>query len=642
MEVLYMINDVKERYNNSREFQKSILSAKIFPELTEKQEIILKMLYYFDNIFKEDLKNLCFYLMGDFYFDTTLMKLNNEKYIYFERKASGTIYALTRKSMLKFEPYSINQSKVEIKDSLFYTNRVKSSIIANQMNQVITDNIREQFLKRNNNFKEVYIIKEFVKNFMFKDFISKTEGERLEELNRLGITNNKSLLKLKKYGEKSFEIYYDAWKSNYKLLQQDKRYQLFRTRFLEALNTNSNDLKYYLKDFSDSAFDKTWGQVYKAFSDEDESYRDKYILKQFIKHKEYKSFLNQKEGDKIITLLSLGFKREEIKEFLNLGGNDPNKLLVFTEKYFSNGQINKSSLQFFKDHYHKMLQKNETRYHSEYLSNYKDEKFQSIESIIIDYFKDMKNNYLKHSNNKVLISLDKVMSDLKYDIHKINQVKKLEKTRTVFEIFSGYERNIKKVRNELVKKANNELVEEKNNELMELQALLKKFKANINNLENELAFRLLEKEVGEQKERAFTLKSLQDNGIYIEDIKLTGELLYGKELSRITVKAGILDNSEGGLTPHLMFKRIFILQTFLTEIINREGALDLHITFYTLNQNRKQLLENRLPFVQNKMAGFKREFGNLQDKIQIINTETTTIKLWEFYNKIKDDIEKLI
>ena len=86
-----MFNGLIERYNSNKRFQKSIWDIKVFEELTERQEIVIKIIYFLENVFKEDLKNICFYLYSDDAFDTTLKKLRNEGYIFFKRNGMGTI-----------------------------------------------------------------------------------------------------------------------------------------------------------------------------------------------------------------------------------------------------------------------------------------------------------------------------------------------------------------------------------------------------------------------------------------------------------------------------------------------------------------------------------------------------------------------
>ncbi|MDU5080535.1 hypothetical protein [uncultured Tissierella sp.] len=635
-----MIENLKERYNNNRKFQKNIWNLKIFEELTEKQEIVLKIIYFLENIFKEDLRNICFYLLSDDSFDTTLRKLRDEGYIFYERKKLGTIYALTNKSIQKFEPFNQNYTNVKIGDKEIYSNKIKGSIIAKQINSYILYDLKVEFLNQGQNKIEIYILNQFIKNFRFKDFIQKTEEERINELKQLKSLKEDTnlLLKMKTYNEKAYKIYYKFWIQEYKIVQQDKRYLPFRIRFLQSLENMDYELRYYLKDFSKEVFDTTWKNVLKSFLEENDNFKEEYITKQFIKNKEYKKFLNNQEGDQIIFLNSLGFKKEEIKEFFNLSSNDINRIEMLYVKMKDN--LRESSFKLFKDHFYNVLKKEKTRYHSEYLSDYKKSKFTNIENIVVNYFKEMNNNYLKDSNSKILSSLNRIMKELQISNENITKVNDLEKYQISYELFSYYERSIKKLRNDLLKKEDNELVDKKNKELEEIQKNLQALKRKIEALENELSFRLLDKVDGEEIERAFTFRILQKNSIFIDNMEIGKELVYGKNLNNIKVNVSFLDNTENGLQPFLIFRKIFIIHTFLNQLINREGVLDLHINIYTFNQNRKELLYNRLILVKNKMEGHRQAFGMLKEQITTMDTTIGNFKLWEFYNTVKTQIEE--
>lgn len=636
-----MLENLKERYNNNKKFQKTIWSIKIFEELTEKQEIVLKVIYFLENIFKEDLRNICFYLYSDDSFDTTLRKLRDEGYVYYKRNGLGTIYALTGKAISKFEPFNQSNTNVKIGDKELYLNKIKGAIVAKQINNHILYDLKVEFLNHSQNKIEIYILNQFIKNFRFKDFIHKTEDQRINELKQLKSLNKEDinlLLKMKTYNEKAFKIYYKAWMQEYKIVQQDKRYIPFRKRFLQSLENVDDELRYYLKDFSREIFDTTWKNVFKSFLEEENNFKEEYIKKQFIKNKEYKAFLNKPEGDQIIFLNELKFNKEEINEFFNLTVNDIKRIEMLYVKMKDN--LKESSFKLYKDHFYNVLQKQKTRYHSEYLSDYKKSKFPNIENIIVSYFKEMNSNYLKDSNNKVVASFIKVLKDFNISDEEIKKVYSLEKYHSTYELFSYYERNIKKSRNDLLKKQDNNLVDEKNNELEKIQKNLQVLKKRIEVLEDDLSFRLLDKVEGEQVERAFTFRILQRNSIFIESIESGSELVYGKNLNNIKVNVSFLDNTENGLQPYLIFRKIFIIHTFLNQLINREGVLDLHITIYTFDENRKELLDNRLVFVKKKMEGHRQAFGLLKDQIKIENTTIPTYKLWEFYNTVKIEIEK--
>lgn len=637
-----MFESLKERYNNNKRFQKIIWDVKVFSELTEKQEILLKIIYFLDNIFKEDLKNICFYLVSDDSFDNTLKKLRDEGYIFYKRNRMGTVYALTNKSIQKFEPYSENYVKSKIGDKQLFSSKIKGGIIAKQFNDYILDSILDEFLNQNSNQIAKYIYNQFVRNFRFKDFIKKTTDEKIDELKCLKNLNKKdmdSLLKIKSYNNRVFNIYYKSWIQKHKIVQQDKRYYPFRKRFLESLENMDDQLRYYLKDFSKTIYNQTWDKVSKSFSSEDNDFQNEYIIKQYIKHKEYKS-IKKRDGEEIAYLLKLKFSGKEIIKYFNLEENDINRIEMIYEKIIKEDILKKSGFKLFREHFYNVIKKDKTRYHSDYLSDYRKNRFPNMESILINYFKEIDSNYLKGSNSNISFSFGKIFEKLQISNEGLLKIRKLEKYNISYELYSSYERSIKKIRNDLLKKQDNELVDEKNKELEEVKNNLKNLKKEITILENDLSFRLLEKENGKPIERAFTLRILQRNSIFIENIKIEKEILYGNELGKIKVNVGFLDNTENGLQPYLIFNKIFIIHMFLTQLINKEGVLDLHINIYTFNENRKQLLDNRMTFVKEKMKRHRQAFSNLQDQITTIDTTIHGLRLWEFYNQVKLEIEK--
>ena len=637
-----MFNGLIERYNSNKRFQKSIWDIKVFEELTERQEIVIKIIYFLENVFKEDLKNICFYLYSDDAFDTTLKKLRNEGYIFFKRNGMGTIYALTNKSISLLQPFNVYYTSVRIGDKELYANKIKGAIIAKQINAELLDNLKTEFLNYTENQAEIYLLNQFIKNFRFKDFIKKTESERIFELKQLNSLNEKDkndLLRIRTYNEKLFKIYNKVWNRQYKTIQLDDRYLPFREKFKGSLyDDNYNDeLRYLLKDFSKKVLDTPWDEVIKSFLSEDIGYKEEYITKQYIKHRRYKRFLDKQDGDQVVFLTEIGFNKEEIKQFFNLTENDKNRinmLYVKRKNFIDDGNYN-----LFINHFYNQLEKEKSRFHSEYLSDYKRDWFPNIEDIMVNYFKSMTNNYLKDSNSKIISSFVKVLEGAKIDTANFKKINTLEKLNTKYGLLSYYERSVKKSRNDFLKKQDNDLVDEKNKELEEVQKELKDLKSKIAILENDLSITTSEKENGQVVERAFTFKTLQRNSIYIDGIKKGRELVYGQNLNTIEVDVSILDNTENGLQPFLMFKKIFIIQTFLNQLIDREGFLDLNITIYTFNKNRKELLDQRLVFTKDKMDGYKGEFASIRDNIKTENTTILNYKLWEFYNRLKEDIE---
>lgn len=637
-----MFNGLIERYNNNRRFQRSIWDIKVFGELTERQEIVLKILYFSENIFKEDLKNICFFLYSDDVFDTTLKKLRDEGYVFYKRNGMGTVYALTNKSISILQPFNVNYTSIKIGDKELYANKIKGSIVAKQINGELLTHLKIEFLNHSENQIEIYILNQFIKNFIFKDFIKKTDSQRILELEQLPSLNEKDkedLLKIKTYNDKLFKIYKRAWNSQYITVQLDNRYLQFRERFMTSLyDDDYNDaLRYLLKDFSRRYYNPPWNEVIKSFTDEDIAYKEEYITKQYIKHKEYKRFLDRQNGDQVVFLNEIGFNKEEVKHFFNLIENDNKRInmLYIKMKDF----IDLSNYSLFINHFYNQLEEEKTRFHSEYLADYRRDRFPNIERDIANYFKNMNSNYLKDSNIRAISSFVKILEEVKIDSNNFKRINTLEKLNIKYELFCNYERSVKKLRNDFLKKGDNELVGEKNNELVEVQKELKDIKSKIAILEDEHSITTPEKENGQIVERAFTFKTLQRNSIYINNVKKGRELVYGQKLNKIEVDISILDNTENGLQPFLMFKKIFIIQTFLNQLINKEGFLDLNITIYTFNKNRKELLDQRLVFTKEKIDGYKEEFASIRDKIRTENTTIFNYKLWDFYNILKEDIE---
>ncbi len=622
-----MTDNIKERYNNNKIFQKKIWDNKIFQELTDKQELILKIIYSLENVYKEDLANICFFLISDF--NTALKDLRDQKYIYYKESKLGSVYALSRKSIINLEPYSLKHEKIDIKERELYKNKIKGAIVSKQLNDYIVNDLRTKFLNQKDTRIERYIFDQFLKNFMFKDFINKSENEKAEELNQINSLDNKELsqlLKTKNYNEKSLKLYLKGWIKESKLVQQDERYQLFRKRFQNSLSKIDDELRYYLKDFSRKVFEPSWKSVFMAFKKEEINYQNEYIKKQYIRHKVYKDFLKKQSGEQIFYLVDLNFKNEEIKKFFNLSENDNGRVEILYKKIKN---IDSNDLSLFKDKLYDRLSKDKSIYHSQYLTDYKIEKASSIEGLIKNYLKNMDNNYLKDSNSRVLSSLNDILKELKHSNENVRKVNLLEKKHILFELFNSHKRNLIKQRNDYLSKMDNILVEEKNYELEEIEKSIKKLNNEIVELEGELSFRLLDKkEDDEQIEKAYTFRTLKRNGIYIDNIL--------KENNYIIIRVNILDNSENGLHPYLIFKRIFILHNFLNQIIG--PTFKLYINICTFNENRKKLLDNRMAFVKNRMKSFKREFGNIAIKTK--NTTISNLRLWEFYNNVKEEIEK--
>ena len=165
--------------------------------------------------------------------------------------------------------------------------------------------------------------------------------------------------------------------------------------------------------------------------------------------------------------------------------------------------------------------------------------------------------------------------------------------------------------------------------------------------------------------RAITFDILKDNCVFVDkivEVKRNQETSdpeseadimdsLKSQSSLFEIHLGILDNAEEGIKPSLIFKRIFLANGFLRQVIPNAHLYSIHYTIYTCGRyqndtgaERAEFIKRRLVYVLDRMKNFTNgEFDNVSKNIDVINlSESKNYIHSKFYNNLREQIRKQI
>ncbi|MGF7058668.1 hypothetical protein [Brassicibacter mesophilus] len=396
-------------------------------------------------------------------------------------------------------------------------------------------------------------------------------------------------------------------------------------------------------------------KVSNSFKKESAQFKELYIYYQYIKNIVYKGFLKKSDEEKINELKYVGYSKEEIEQFINgskLKKLNANEIKKFQKKY-KNKYNEVSKTKMYKA-FHKRFIGADPVEGMYFFKDYRSNLFAKTNNIdLLKFFMKSKNNYLKHSNKKVrnevlalLTSTSKIAKPFTYskdsDVilfngESLKSYLELEEELSFYrkrlERVMGFERRYAKDIVELKKRENDEaLLDNKNKKYRAVEKYLNEINDKIAKLEEYVSINLNDKEDDQALVRPMTFDILKDNGIFSDNLRKVG--------NQAIVELGIVDNLKYGLETSVLFKRIFMAKQFFL-LLGEDVKINYKI--YTFTKSRYDYIESRIPLLEDKFKGFtSKEFGQEIDNLEIVNLEREKVlEHWQFYNKIKKEIEEI-
>jgi len=170
-----VIRENIEALEKKEEFQVNIWEKDIFNitvsdknvfDLTENDELVLKIIYHLENVFVEHLRLILKPIFTDYGFRKMIKRLEDERWIWSKEIKLGKAYALDQKAVKLIKPYDSFQKKITISEAGAFLNYVKGAIIASKIEVLVFQKVSNSFKKESNQFQELYIYYQYIKNIV--------------------------------------------------------------------------------------------------------------------------------------------------------------------------------------------------------------------------------------------------------------------------------------------------------------------------------------------------------------------------------------------------------------------------------------------------------------------------------------------
>lgn len=183
---------------------------------------------------------------------------NNSGYIYMKRKALGTFYSLDIKGNEIFKAEYSNKTKISDGELIYH--KIKGAIIANRVENYTNNKVLNKFLEMSEAKQNGYIYKQYVRNILYVRFKSKSEVEREQELNFLGLSkeSKRKFNDLNDLNNKKVNLYINNYNSKdiFKQIYDTQEFRNFFKIFKLAIKEKNEDMSYFLYDYKRELFEQ--------------------------------------------------------------------------------------------------------------------------------------------------------------------------------------------------------------------------------------------------------------------------------------------------------------------------------------------------------------------------------------------------
>ncbi|GLC80119.1 PHP domain-containing protein [Lacrimispora brassicae] len=270
----YIENVLNDKKQTDERIRKTLRTIGIMPDMNNPakninliEEMILKIIYLHKVFFLEEMVELFTFSYGKQQIEEIMIKLEKKKYITCKiDREFGKCFCLTKNSLfyIKYNPIYMkgNIIEVQINDDKFPSEslikyKILSKLTSNYVFSVMTNYLYDEFKNISKKERREYSRLQFLKHFLYKDYLEKKENERIDILNELKITEEETskFLSVNKYSEELAQIFAEKNINffGYEKLDNDMEYRKYRACILHYClkkETKSKKMTFaFLKDF---------------------------------------------------------------------------------------------------------------------------------------------------------------------------------------------------------------------------------------------------------------------------------------------------------------------------------------------------------------------------------------------------------
>jgi len=551
-----------KKYENFEKYTLLVQAEANKYNLSSLQLFILKVINGTRNIFVDDLTTLLKPVCSFETLRKNLSKLESLNLVHKKQYLMGTVYALNRGGNKIFND-SENRTqftKTEISEFNVYQNKVIYSLVADKVIEEYVKSFADKYNNKDSNYKNSYILEQFVKNSVLYDFLDAISGQK----------------KLGKFIKKYKVINYDE--SGLIELSEDQR-----TDFINSIDGDKSKIKEELIEALQSY--KELPALIKEYQIDDKGLEVLAIKNNvngisnyLIEHLISQTFLKQ---------LFAKVKESNFMKFTNLSTVKPVEsmefLSDFIDRQISAGVKNLKEL---------------------------DEDISDIDlkiSKVSDILDSMENNFLRYKDNKVSDGIKRTLVKLNNSDANINLGHL--KSESDYRLYKNRYHSFNSVKSNLIQRSNSKNYNQEitNKKLQEIDEEITTLEGKVDALRssNEISvtrYTANDDGVYETENVVTSFDYLRSRGIYIEGINGT------------YVEVAIIDNVANGLLPELMYKR---MEVAIETIRGFSDHLQVEFTFYLHDErvyHSKSFWKDTVKSLDTKLT--ERKMGIYRDRVQ--------------------------
>lgn len=191
---------------------------KVNTTLTPLGEMIVKLIYLAGGLFLSDMKKLFSFSADTQKVERTVKNLKGQGYLIVESTVYGNLYGLSKAGMEQIKNHPdyteegqecpVSEMKIKVESSLL-KRKLLSGLIADYIFQYQLKALWNAFFTTDKPTRNIFLMKQYLKNINYRDFLKLSEADRLSRLVEIGVnrTEAEGISKNDRYSVKGAEVF---------------------------------------------------------------------------------------------------------------------------------------------------------------------------------------------------------------------------------------------------------------------------------------------------------------------------------------------------------------------------------------------------------------------------------------------------
>lgn len=227
--------------------------------LTPLGEMIVKMVYLTGGLFLSDMKKLFSFSADTQKVERAVKDLKTQGYLIVESTAYGNLYGLSKAGMEQIRNHpdyteegqesAVSEMKIKVESSLL-KRKLLSGLVADYIFQYQLRELWNRFFTTDKLTRNVFLMKQYLKNISYRDFLKKSEAERFARLVEIGFdrTEAETMSKSDRYSVKGAESFAERSFAFYgfEAIKEGQEYRDYIAYIRKHCLTEPNENTFYL------------------------------------------------------------------------------------------------------------------------------------------------------------------------------------------------------------------------------------------------------------------------------------------------------------------------------------------------------------------------------------------------------------